>query len=76
MIELIVFGGAVVLLLSLTAVIVFPFLLVEYIGFRRSLWIAVSPGMISVTSSQLPPDFAQLFEAVRPVLEEAARGRQ
>jgi hypothetical protein len=70
MTELVIICGTIVLLLSLTAIVVFPFLFVEYIGFRRS-WIAVSPNMTPITLPQLPSGFIQFFDAVRPILEEA-----
>jgi len=47
MIELIIVGGAIVLLLLLTAIVAFPFLLVEYIDFRRSFWIAVASAHVT-----------------------------
>jgi hypothetical protein len=69
MIEFLILAGVVDAILFLTAAVVLPILFAEYVHFRRSAWIAVTPAMVPVGAEQIPPVLALVLDKARPVLE-------
>jgi hypothetical protein len=59
-----------VVLPALTALVVLPFLIKEFVDFRRSVWIRASPTVIAAEPEALPPAVATIVGAARPAVEE------
>ena len=69
MIELLIVLAIVTLFLLLVGTVVLPILVWEFVHFRRSVWITVSPGIVPLEPEHLPPVVAPFVGEVRPVLD-------
>src|SRR5215207_9950006 len=59
-----------VVLPALAAVVVLPFLIKEFVDFRRTVWIRASPTVVAMEPAALPPAVATVVAAARPAIEE------